>query len=101
MSDLVRLVQIVRSSDSPRRKVFDAIGQIIERFPSVAHDELAWILQDADVFPRPRVLVLYWLREFGKFEDLVNAHITPLRKWVDSVALDIENDEEEGVDPFL
>src|SRR4051794_13778825 len=100
MLDLARLVQIVRSSDSPRSHVFEAIRQIMERFPSVAHDEFEWILKDADVSPRPRVFVLYWLREFDHCEDLVNAYITPLREWVDKVVVGIENDEEAGVDPF-
>ena len=99
MLDLPRLISMVRSAES-RRHTFEAIRQVADRFPSVAHDELEKILEDPEVADRPKVLLLYWLREFDKFGDLVSRHAPAFGPLLDAVFRDVEQAEEEGLDPL-
>jgi hypothetical protein len=101
MLDLSRLRTIARLAEE-RRYTFEAVRQIVERFPSAAHGELKDLLEDSTVGLRSKVFVLYWLREFGKFDDLVTTYSPPFAKEINDVFQDVEHEEEaeDGVDPF-
>jgi hypothetical protein len=100
MLSLSRLRTIAHSADSRRSHVFEAIRQIVERFPSEAHDEFLALLEDPAVASRSKVFVLYWLREFGKFNDLVTLYAPRFTEQIDDVYQDVERSEEDEVDPF-
>ena len=99
MLDLSRLRTIARSADN-RRHTFEAVRQINERFPAAAHDEFKALLEDSSVPFRSKVFVLYWLREFEKFSDLVASNEPPYATAINDVFRDVERCEEDGVDPF-
>jgi hypothetical protein len=100
MPDLSRLRTVLRSSESSRRGTLEAIRQIVDRFPDAAHDEFEQLLRDPAVGIRPKVFVLFWLREFGKFEDLVEAHSAPFLQLMDAVVRDVDEGEESEIDSF-
>jgi hypothetical protein len=99
MLSLSRLRTIARAADT-RSHTFEAVRQIVERFPAEAHDEFIALLEDPAVVDRSKVFVLFWLREFETFDDLVEHYISRFAKEVDNVSKDVERSEEDEVDPF-
>jgi hypothetical protein len=92
-------VSITRSA-TRRSYAFEAIRQLRERFPHQSENELAAVLADSAVPNRSKAIILFYLQEFGVYEELVTQNIDPLRSLVDAVFRDVEKDEEDGMDPF-
>lgn len=91
---------IVRASR--RADAFEAIAQMRSQYPAESEGLFETILTDPEICSRSKAILLYYLREFGFSDGLVIRHISPLQKYVDGVAKDIESEtiEEDGIDPF-
>lgn len=94
VNTLAELTLIVQLSES-RRESLDAVRRILDCFPDHARPALESILKDPLVSLRSKAFVIYYLREFGHLEELVNIYGMPLRTLVDAIVRDEDSEGDE------